>query len=85
MAKGRVIDEAKLVEMMALVEGEVRAVAEKKKPFNSAHEGWAIMYEEVDELWEEVRKKNKLRDPALMRAECKQIAAAAIRFMLDLT
>lgn len=51
--------------------------------FNSAHEGFAILLEEVDELWEEVRKKPSKRSKARLRAEAKQIAAMAIRFMKD--
>ena len=30
----------------------------KFPPFNSAHEGWAVLYEEVDEIWDEVRADN---------------------------
>lgn len=81
----RELDEAKLKEMNDLVEAEVRRVASKEGPFSSAHEGYGIMLEEVDELWDEVKKKKKLRCKNLMRAECMQIAAAAIRFMHDLT
>ena len=29
--------------------------------FNSAHEGYAVILEELDELWEEVKKKRSLR------------------------
>ena len=81
----RKLDEAKLAQMNALVDAEVRKVAAKEDPFHSPHEGWAILYEEVDELWDEVKKKRKLRCKNLMRGECMQIAAAAIRFMHDLT
>jgi len=81
----RELNEAKLAEMNALVMEEVRRVSAKNDPFSSPHEGWGILYEEVDELWDEVKKKKKLRSLELMRAECMQIAAAAIRFMHDLT
>jgi hypothetical protein len=53
--------------------------------FNSGHEGYAVILEELDELWTEV-KDNKRPDakrvPA-MRKEATQVAAMAIRFMLD--
>ena len=55
-----------------------------RKRLHSPHEGWAKMLEEVDELWEEVRRKSALRSKAAMRAEAKQVAAIAIRFMGDL-
>jgi len=54
-------------------------------PFHSDHEGYAVIKEELDELWEEIKKKPKERDKAAMRIEAKQIAAMAVRFMLDRT
>lgn len=51
--------------------------------FSCAHHGYAVMLEEVDELWDEVKKKPSIRDPRKMRAEAKQIAAMALRFMVE--
>lgn len=50
---------------------------------NSAHEGYAVLLEEVDELWDEIKKNKRERDPAKMRAEAVQVAAMAIRFIQD--
>lgn len=47
--------------------------------FNSMHEGWAILREEVDELWDEVKGND--REKAV--AEAKQVAAMALRFIHD--
>jgi len=58
----------------------IRAVG-RHPTFASSHEGWAVMREEMDELWDEVRKRNS--DPDRMRAEAIQVAAMAIRFVLD--
>lgn len=54
-------------------------------PFNSAHEGFAILKEEVDELWAHVTTNQKRRDLVAMRAEAIQVAAMALKFvqMLD--
>lgn len=52
--------------------------------FNTAHEGYAVILEEVDELWDEVKKKPKNRDSAKMKAECIQIAAMALRFATEI-
>lgn len=52
--------------------------------FHSAHEGWAVIWEELDELWEEVRKKRRKRNKVRMRHEAAQVAACAIRFIHDL-
>ncbi len=50
-------------------------------PMSSPHEGYAVLWEEVNELWEEV--KANPRDDDTMRAEAVQVAAMAIRFILD--
>lgn len=56
--------------------------ARKKFPaFNSAHEGYAILEEEVDELWDEVKRKDSSKEK--MRKEAIQVAAMAIRFVED--
>jgi hypothetical protein len=54
-------------------------------PFNSAHEGYAVLAEEVDELWQHVKVNQKKRDLVAMRAEAIQVAAMALKFvdMLD--
>lgn len=53
-------------------------------PMASPHEGYAIIREELDELWEEIKKKPSARDAKKMRAEVIQIAAMALRFAEDL-
>lgn len=63
---------------------EYRAATEKHGLFHSAHEGWAVLYEEVDELWEEVRKKRANRNADDMYRECVQIAAMALKFAVSI-
>jgi len=46
-------------------------------------EGYAVIHEELDELWEEVKKKPTVQNKKLMREEAKQVAAMALRFMID--
>jgi len=63
------------------VHGElIRARAKFPEKQSSAHEGWAVLMEEVDELWDEVKGKHPERR-ARMRAEAIQIAAMAVRFI----
>lgn len=50
-------------------------------PMHSAHEGYAVLLEEVEELWEEVKKREP--DVAAMRHEAIQVAAMALRFVMD--
>ncbi len=68
----------------AEVEREVvRARNKHPRNFNSSHEGYAVLLEEVDELWEEVRNQTEERSYAKMRMEAIQIAAMAVRFIED--
>ena len=64
---------------------ELKGAMWKYPPMNTPHEGYAVILEELDELWEQVRHKQVNHNKALMRAEAKQVAAMAIRFMVDLT
>lgn len=65
------------------VEQELYRARVKFKRQNSAHEGYAVLLEEVDELWEEVKRKQVDRSTQAMRKEAIQVAAMAIRFVLD--
>ena len=60
---------------------ELRRASEKFGPFRSTHEGWAVLREEVDELWDAVKAN---ASGAILRAEALQVAAMAIRFVGDL-
>ena len=51
--------------------------------FNSAHEGYAVLLEELDELKAEVWKSPKNRDPQAMQEEAIQVGAMALRFLVD--
>lgn len=47
---------------------------------NSAHEGYAVLLEEVHELWDHVKTNQKKRDLVAMKKEAIQVAAMALRF-----
>lgn len=53
--------------------------------FNSAHEGYGVLLEEMDELWAHVKVNQKKRDLDAMRKEAIQVAAMAIRFAVEVT
>ena len=63
---------------------ELARAMELHKPFNSAHEAYAVILEELDEFWEEVRKRRESRSELAMRSELVQIAAMAMRTIIDL-
>jgi len=73
------------VALLDAVLAEVRAESlrawNKFAPFNSPHEGYAVIKEELDELWDEV-KANRGRFPEGAR-EAMQTAAMAVRYMVD--
>jgi hypothetical protein len=55
--------------------------ANKHGKFASAHEGFAILLEEVDELKEHVWMKQSERNLGDMRKEAIQVAAMAVKFV----
>jgi len=63
---------------------EATQAMEKWPPMNSAHEGYAVLLEEVDELWEHVRMNQKKRDLVAMKKEALQVAAMALRFATEI-
>ncbi len=60
---------------------ELVRAREKHAPMASAHEGYAVILEEVEELWDEVRARN--RNPVAMMGEGIQVAAMGMRFLID--
>jgi hypothetical protein len=72
-----------LGEVMAAIEDEVSSAERTWPPMNSAHEAYAVLLEEVDELWDHVKVNQKRRDLSAMRKEAIQVAAMAVRFVRD--
>lgn len=68
---------------LAEVAGEIVKARKRFAPFNSAHEGYAVMLEELDELWDEIKAQNNERSRDKLRNEAKQVAAMAVAFMVD--
>lgn len=52
--------------------------------FINQHEAYAVILEEVDELWEEIKKNQKNYDIDKQRTEAKQAAAMLVRLMVEL-
>ena len=51
--------------------------------FNSPHEGWAVVKEELDELWDDVKANEGHGSHAYKEAI--QVAAMALRYAYDLS
>lgn len=58
---------------------EATRAFEEHGGFHSVHEAYGVLMEEVEEFFDEVKKKNKARSKVAMRAELLQIAAVAIK------
>jgi len=71
---------ARILEMIDVEFG--RAVS-RFASFNSGHEGKAVIEEELDELWEEVRANRP--SGASATREAIQVAAMAMRYVFDLS
>ena len=65
------------------VADELRRAQAKFPRFSGPHEGYAVILEELDELWDEVRASKPGGDRAAMREEAIQVAAMALRFVHD--
>jgi hypothetical protein len=66
------------------VEDELDAAMTHWPPMNSAHEGYGVLAEEFRELETIVFQKQKNRNLEDLRKEAKQVAAMAIRFMIEI-
>lgn len=69
------------VTFLDLVAGEYDRARQKHPPMHSLHEGYAVLLEEVDELWDEIKKKNP--DKMNLLEECAQIAAMCYAMVME--
>lgn len=65
--------------VLALVYDELIKATQKFGPFTSNHEGYAIILEELDEAWDEIKTNNTSR----ATAEMIQVGAMAVRWLLS--
>jgi len=70
------------LEVFQAIDRELNFAVENFPRMVSYHEGFAILLEEVDELWDEIKQKELSQ--AEVRKEAVQVACMAIRFLLDL-
>lgn len=69
--------------ILADIRQELKTAMAKWPAMNSAHEGYGVLLEEVDELWDHVKTNQKKRDLVAMKKEAVQVAAMAIRFAVE--
>jgi hypothetical protein len=71
---------------MAFVRAELERAQAGHHAFNSGHEGYAVIREELDELWDAIKaeKQYLLYQNTATGYEAVQVAAMAVRFLVDL-
>lgn len=68
--------------VLAEVRAEVERAITKHRAWSSAHEGYAVLQEGADELWDEVKADRGYTADAMKEAI--QVAAMGVRYVVDL-
>lgn len=71
----------KVTAALTEIETEYNRARGKHGSMRGPHEGYAVILEEVDELWDEI----KSNDPVKARKEVVQVAAMALAFLLEVS
>ena len=66
---------------LAAVYRELARARTKNGPMHSHHEAWGVIQEELDEVWDEVKRQQP--DPQRIIAELVQVAAMCARWAED--
>lgn len=63
---------------------ELERARNKFPAMASAHEGYAVIREELDELWDIIKQKQSSRDYTAMRKETVQLGAMVLAFLIEI-
>lgn len=66
--------------LLSEILGEYKRARKEFSPFNSRHEGYGVILEELDEAWDSI-KTNQLN--AVLESEMIQIGAMVLAFLLE--
>ena len=69
------------IEILKLIEKEAERGVSIHGPFNSRHEGYAVIKEEFDELWDAIKRNSSI---AALTTEAVQTGAMILRFLQEL-
>lgn len=70
---------------MQLIKAELDFTDAERPQFHSTHEGYAVLKEEIDELWDEIKASKSFNSAnRMMINEAVQVAAMAIKFIENL-
>ena len=68
---------------LKLIEVELDSAMEKFPLFNSSHEGYAVILEEMDELWHEIKNNKNPHSLVNQKKEAIQVGAMAVKFLMS--
>lgn len=71
-------------EALRQIENEFLRASELYPNFHSNHEAYAVIKEEVDELWDAIKKSKEVIGNKQIRQELIQIGAMALRYLNNL-
>jgi chromosome condensin MukBEF complex kleisin-like MukF subunit len=73
-----------LEEIYREIRDELKNATSKFGSFHNAHEAYAVLLEEVDELWDNIKLNQRTENRTeLIKEEAIQVAAMAIRLIYD--
>jgi NTP pyrophosphatase (non-canonical NTP hydrolase) len=70
-----------LNDMLDIVYEEINRANIAYPQFTSAHEAYGVLLEEVEEVWEHVKKKPQVRNMEELEGELVQVAAMSVKFI----
>ena len=75
----------KTAEALRMIADELDRAQAQHRTFASGHEGYAVIREELDELWDAIKaQKTFVRYGGAAGYEAVQVAAMGLRFLVDL-
>ena len=73
-----------MIDFTKLVKDELVKARKNHGPQASYHEGYAVILEELDEVWDEVKKRTKERDLDNLLIELIQVSSMAQKMAEDI-
>jgi hypothetical protein len=71
-------------EALKQIENEFLRASDLYPDLHSNHEAYAVIKEEVDELWDEIKKSKETKGNKLIQKELIQIGAMVVRYLENL-
>lgn len=66
------------------IKKEIESAQSKYPALHSNHEAYAVILEEMDELWDEIKKSKDVKGNGRIKSELIQVGAMVLRYLNDL-